>query len=128
MHGCGPWGLPPVLAVLSGLLTESVNDQPNAVALDVLGGRAGRMQRGCDVDVALPAPTVLWHPRRLPWGSCSDCAGGVAMLYCCCSAGARRRGLALRTYAVLPLTDDCGILQVRLAWLAALFVIGWLPP
>jgi hypothetical protein len=27
-------------------------------------------------------------------------------------AGARRRGLALRTYAVLPLTDDCGILQV----------------
>jgi hypothetical protein len=25
--------------------------------------------------------------------------------------GARRRGLALRTYAVLPLTDDCGILQ-----------------
>jgi serine/threonine-protein kinase ATR len=24
---------------------------------------------------------------------------------------ARRRGLCLRTYAVLPLTDDCGILQ-----------------
>jgi hypothetical protein len=25
---------------------------------------------------------------------------------------AQRRGLSLRTYAVLPLTDDCGILQV----------------
>ena len=27
-------------------------------------------------------------------------------------ARARRRGLALRTYAVLPLTEDCGIPQV----------------
>jgi serine/threonine-protein kinase ATR len=26
-------------------------------------------------------------------------------------SGARRRGLGLQTYAVLPLTEDCGILQ-----------------
>ncbi len=38
---------------------------------------------------------------------------GVANRLFASNNASRRRGLKLRTYAVIVLTEDCGILQVR---------------
>lgn len=66
--------------------------------------RQGRVQHGC------PMLSNEGRILQIYFKTCFQRHANPPFLYVCYT-GARRRGLALRTYGVLPLTDDCGILQ-----------------
>lgn len=113
--GGGEWGW--------GRVGVSGGDRGYQVCLWVSGGREGRTcsgeGRACSGEgVTTAAPLCFTTPPLLPAPRPPTPAPtrvppfpGVLNALMARDAAARRRGLSLRTYAVLPLQDDCGILQ-----------------